>query len=92
MDASYAITRVFADPEKRRIEAIIPAKAERPPKKGTIPVRRFKWDARNRLVRCLGGKVLRPHGQRIVTASSTIVPASRIAALAALGPFASART
>jgi transposase len=63
MDASYAITRVFADLEKRRIEAIVPAKAERLPKRGTIPVRRFKLDARNRLVRCPGGKVLRPHGQ-----------------------------
>ncbi len=63
MDASYAITRVFAALEERRIEAVIPAKAERPPKKGTIPVRRFKLDARNRLVRCPGGKVLRPHGK-----------------------------
>jgi transposase len=63
MDASYAITRVFAELEARRIEAVIPAKAERPPKRGTIPVRRFKLDARNRLVRCPGGKLLRPHGQ-----------------------------
>jgi transposase len=63
MDASYAITRVFADLEKRGIEAIIPAKAERPAKKGTIPVRRFKLDAKNRLVRCPAGKFLRPHGQ-----------------------------
>ena len=63
MDASYAITRVFADLERRGIEPIIPAKAERPAKKGTIPVRRFKLDAKNRLVRCPAGKVLRPHGQ-----------------------------
>lgn len=63
MDASYAITRVFADLEARGIEAIIPAKAERAPKKGIIPVRRFKLDARNRIVRCPGGKWLRPHGK-----------------------------
>jgi hypothetical protein len=63
MDASYAITRVFAALEERGIEAVIPAKAERPAKKGTIPVRRFKLDARNRVVRCPGGKLLRPHGK-----------------------------
>jgi len=63
MDASYAITRVFADLEARGIEAVIPARAERVPKKGVIPVRRFKLDAANRLVRCPGGKVLRPHGK-----------------------------
>lgn len=63
MDASYAITRVFADLEARDIEAIIPAKAERAPKKGIIPVRRFKFDARNRVVRCPGKKLLRPHGK-----------------------------
>lgn len=62
MDASYAITRVFAALEARGIEAIIPAKAEQPPKRGTIPVRRFKLDAKNRRVRCLAGKLLRPHG------------------------------
>ena len=63
MDASYATTRVFAELEKRCIEAIIPAKAERPAKKGTILVRRFKLDAKNRVVRCPAGKLLRPHGQ-----------------------------
>lgn len=63
MDASYAITRIFADLEARSIEAVIPAKAERPPKTGVIPVRRFKYDAKNRIVRCPGGKLLRPHGK-----------------------------
>jgi transposase len=37
MDASYAITRVFAALEARGIEAVIPAKAERRPKKATNP-------------------------------------------------------
>lgn len=63
MDASYAITRVFVALEERGIEAVIPAKAERPPKKGTIPVRRFKLDAKHRIVRCPAGKILRPHGK-----------------------------
>ena len=63
MDASYAITRVFATLEERGIEAVIPAKAERPPKRGTIPVRRFKLDAKNRVVRCPAGRFLRPHGK-----------------------------
>jgi transposase len=63
MDASYAITRVFAELEARRIEAIIPTKAEHPPKRGVIPVRRFKLDAKNRVVRCPAKRLLRPHGK-----------------------------
>lgn len=63
MDAGYAITRVFAALEARGIEAIIPAKAEQPPRRGTIPVRRFKLDAKHRLVRCPAGRMLRPHGK-----------------------------
>jgi IS5 family transposase len=62
MDGAYAITRVFASLEERGIEAIVPAKRERPPK-GVIPVRRFKLDARNRIVRCPRGRVLKPHGK-----------------------------
>ena len=63
MDASYAITRVFATLEERGIEAIVPTRAERPPKKRVIPVRRFKLDAKNRIVRCPAGRILRPHGK-----------------------------
>jgi hypothetical protein len=63
MDASYAIARVFAGLEERGIAAVIPARAERPPKKGTIPVPRFKLDAENPVVRSPGGKLLRPHGK-----------------------------
>ena len=54
---------MFAASEERAIEAVVPAKAERPPKRGTIPVRRFKLDARNRLVRCPAGRFPRPHGK-----------------------------
>ncbi|MDE1147484.1 MAG: IS1182 family transposase [Azospirillaceae bacterium] len=63
MDASYATTYIFAVLEALGIEGVIPAKPERPPKKGVIPVRRFKLDARNRVVRCPAGKLLRPHGK-----------------------------
>ncbi len=63
MDASHAITRVFADLEARNVEAVIPVRAERPAKAGTVPARRFKLDARNQRVRCPAGKLLRPHGK-----------------------------
>jgi transposase len=62
MDGAYAITRVFASLEERGIEAIVPAKRERPPK-GVIPVRRFKLDVRHGIVRCLRGRILKPHGK-----------------------------
>lgn len=62
MDGAYAITRVFASLERRGIEAIVPAKQERPPKT-IIPVRRFKLDARHGIVRCPRGRVLKPHGK-----------------------------
>ena len=63
MDSAYAVTHVLADLERRDIEAVVPTKAERPPSKGVIPVRRFKLDALNNLVRCPAGKTLVPHGK-----------------------------
>jgi transposase len=63
MDCAYATTRVYAALEARNIEAVIPAKAEQRPRKGVIPVRRFKLDARHNLVRCPRGRVLKPHGK-----------------------------
>jgi IS5 family transposase len=62
MDGAYAITRVFASLEQRGIEAVVPAKHERPPKT-IIPVRRFRLDAKNGIVRCPRGRVLKPHGK-----------------------------
>lgn len=62
-DAGYAITRVSAGLEERGTEAVIPARAERPARKGAIPARRSRLDAENRLVRCPGGKFLRPRGK-----------------------------
>jgi hypothetical protein len=63
MEASYAITRVFAALEARGIEAIMPTKVERPPRKGILPVRRFKSDAKHGVVRCVTGTILRAHGK-----------------------------
>lgn len=63
MDAGYATTRVFAALEAAGIEAIVPTRAAPPPRRGTIPVRRFKLDAQAGVVRCPAGRTLRPHGK-----------------------------
>jgi hypothetical protein len=62
MDAADAITRVFAALEGRAVEAVAPTKAARPPR-GVVPVRRFKPDARNRIVRRPRKRILRPPGE-----------------------------
>jgi hypothetical protein len=62
MDAADAIARVFAALEGRAVEAVAPTKAARPPR-GVVPVRRFKPDARNRIVRRPRKRILRPHGK-----------------------------
>lgn len=54
MDAGYAYAKVFRALEDRRIEAIVPTKAEQSPGK-VIPTRRFKFDARHNLARCPRG-------------------------------------
>ena len=56
-DAGYAHGRNYAALEEREIDAVIPPQAERKTAKH-IPVRRFKYDAKNKLVRCPGGKTL----------------------------------
>ena len=63
LDAGYAVTRIFAALEARGIEAVVPTRPERPPRRGVIPVRRFKLDARHNRVRCPRGRTLRPHGK-----------------------------
>jgi transposase len=62
MDAGYAYAKVFRALEDRKIEAVVPAKAEQLPGK-VIPTRRFKFDAKHNLVRCPVGKFLRPKGK-----------------------------
>jgi len=56
-DASYAHSKNYLALENRQIDAVIPPQTEsRNPKR--IPIRRFKYDGRHKVVRCPGGKVL----------------------------------
>jgi hypothetical protein len=57
-DAGYAYGKVYGGLERRRIDALIPPKAE--PSKSAVPLRRFRYDAHNDIVKCPRGKVLRP--------------------------------
>jgi transposase len=57
-DAGYAYAKVYGAFERRAIEALIPAKAE--PIRSPVPLRRFRYDARNDILKCLRGKILRP--------------------------------
>ena len=61
-DVGYAYAKVFAGLEARTIDAVIPTKAEPSPGK-VIPTRRFKFDVRANIARCLRGKILRPKGK-----------------------------
>jgi transposase len=63
LDAGYGVARVFAELEARRIEAIVPTRREPSPKKGVIPARRFKLDARHDRLRCPRGRHLVPHSK-----------------------------
>ena len=62
MDAGYAYAKVFRALEDRKIEGVVPAKAEPAPGK-VIPTRRFKFDARHNIARCPRGKALHPKGK-----------------------------
>jgi transposase len=57
-DAGYAYGKVYGDLERRRIDPVIPAKAE--PIRGPVPLRRFRYDAKHDILRCPRGKILRP--------------------------------
>ncbi|CDX43809.1 transposase [Mesorhizobium sp. ORS 3359] len=57
-DAGYAYAKVFAAFENRDIDALIPAKAE--PIRSPVPLRRFRYDAKHDILKCLRGKVLHP--------------------------------
>jgi transposase len=58
-DAGYAHPRNYAELEKNKIEAVIPPQRESGVAR-KLPARRFKYDARHKLVRCPQGKVLHP--------------------------------
>ena len=57
-DAGYAYAKVFAAFEHRGIDALIPAKTE--PIRSPVPLRRFRYDAKHDILKCLRGKILRP--------------------------------
>jgi transposase len=57
-DAGYAYAKVYGGLERRSVTAIIPTKAE--PIRSPVPIRRFAYDAKNDLLKCPRGKVLRP--------------------------------
>ncbi len=57
-DAGYAYGKVYQALEHRGIDPLIPAKAE-PKPRSVIPLRRFKYDEVNQIVRCPVGKTLR---------------------------------
>jgi transposase len=56
-DAGYAHPHNYAVLEQRGVRAVIPPQRERR-KPTRLPVRRFRYDARNDVVRCPGGKKL----------------------------------
>jgi hypothetical protein len=57
-DAGYAHPKNYEAAEARGITAVIPPQPDRT-KYTKIPIRRFKYDARHQVVRCLRGKILR---------------------------------
>ncbi len=58
-DTGYAHPSNYEALEEREIEAIIPPQRE-PRRSKRIPLRRFRYDGKHQIVRCPGGKVLRP--------------------------------
>jgi transposase len=56
-DAGYAHSRNYAALEERDVEAVIPPQHE-PRVVRKLPVRRFKYDPRQRVVKCPGGRTL----------------------------------
>jgi len=61
-DASYAHARNFGMLEDRGTAGVIPP--QRPvTRAGRIPAGRFKYDRKNKVVKCLRGRLLRPSGR-----------------------------
>jgi len=56
-DAGYAYARIYQGLEQSGIDPIIPAKAELPPGP-SLPMARFKYDAKHQIVRCPRGRKL----------------------------------
>jgi transposase len=56
-DAGYAYARIYQGFEQDGIDPIIPAKAELPPGR-SLPMMKFKYDAKHQIVRCPRGRTL----------------------------------
>jgi len=52
-DAGYSYAKVYGAFERRDIDALIPTKAE--PIRSPVPLRRFRYDAKNDIVKCPRG-------------------------------------
>ena len=57
-DSGYAYSKVYAALERRGVAALIPAKKE--PSQSRVPLQLFRYDERRKVVKCPGGKTLRP--------------------------------
>jgi hypothetical protein len=57
-DAGYAYGKVYGALEDRAIKAVIPAKVD--PSRTAVPLRRFRYDPKNDILKCPRGKILRP--------------------------------
>ena len=57
-DMAYSHTENYSQLEQRDTEAVIPVQTSHANPK-SIPIRRFKYDSRNEIVRCPRGKILR---------------------------------
>ena len=57
-DSGYAYSKVYGALERRGVAALIPAKKE--PSQSRVPLQLFRYDERHKVVKCPGGKTLRP--------------------------------
>ena len=57
-DSGYAYSKVYGALERRGVDALIPAKRE--PSQSRVPLQLFRYDERRKVVKCPGGKTLRP--------------------------------
>jgi len=63
-DAGYATSENYRILDERGIDAVIPVQPERNQGRG-VPIRRFKYDAKNDMVKCpMGKKLRRSHSSR----------------------------
>ena len=54
---AYAYARVYGGLERRGIDPVIPVRKD--PSRSRVPLRRFRYDARNDILKCPRGKILR---------------------------------